>query len=110
VRVAVGPELARPAAAATVAAIVEQQDVEAGVAQQRGMHHAIADVARVAVTQQHMCARRSGACRQPPAVQPLAIAGLNRHVLERKPGLRRRRQDLARGQEQQRIQKGRAHG
>ena len=102
-RVAIGPRLAGPAAAAAVAAIVEQQHVEPGGAQQRGVQHAVADVARVAVAQQHVRARRATAGRHPPAVQPLTVLGLDRHVLERQAGLGRCREDLALREEQQGV-------
>jgi hypothetical protein len=46
--------LVRPAGAAAVAAVVEQHHVEAGRREQFGVHHPVADVACVAVAEQHV--------------------------------------------------------
>src|SRR6185436_10960694 len=81
-RVAMQALLARPARAAPVPAVVEQQDVEAGRGQRAGMVEAMRDVASVAVEEEHVAARGSGAGRDPPAVQPLAVFGRDAQVRE----------------------------
>ena len=93
--VLVGGLLARAPAAAPVAAVVEGEHVEPRGREQGDVRDAIADVAGVAVEQQHLADRgRRG--RDPPAVQPPDRDVLVRH--------RRRRQDLARREEQQLVQ------
>jgi hypothetical protein len=108
-RIAIGAQLARAAGATAVPAIVVEQNVESGGAEQRGMHHAVADVACVAVAEQHVSARRTEACGHPPPVQPLAVLGFDRHVFGGDPCPRRSRQDLACRKEQQRVEEERQH-
>ena len=77
--VAVGALLARPAAAAAVAAIVEQQHVESDACQQGGMKDAVPNVAGVSAAEQQM-AERGRPRVDPPAVKVLAVIGLDRQL------------------------------
>jgi hypothetical protein len=105
VRVAVGPVLVRSAAAPAVAAIVEQHHVEAHGGEQLGVQHAVADVARVAVAEQHV-ADRCRACVDPPGVQPFAVLRLELQVAVGQARVARRAEELARGEIEHRAEQG----
>ena len=98
--VAVRARLRRATRAAPVAAVVEREHVEAGVRQVGDVRDAIADVAAVAVAQQHVPDRRFRRSH-PPAVEPLAVVGLDRQVLV---CARRRGRERAAREEQQRVE------
>jgi hypothetical protein len=67
---------------------------------------AVADVARIAVEQQHMAEPGRSARRHPPAVEPLAVLGRDLHVGERNAGLGGERPG---GEVQQRVQEQAEH-
>jgi hypothetical protein len=87
--VGVGRVLARAAGAAPVAAVVEQQDIEARGGEQTGVRDAVGDVPGVAVAVQDMADRRDGRRREPA----VAAAG-DLDLLDP----RRRRAEIARGE------------
>ncbi|HEY3020545.1 MAG TPA: hypothetical protein VGJ32_10150 [Solirubrobacteraceae bacterium] len=67
------------------------------------MQDAVADVARVAVAEQDV-AERGRARRDPPAVQPLAVVGGDRDVVERQPRRGRGLLDRPRREVDQRVE------
>ena len=75
-RVPVGALLARSTAAASVAAVIEEEEVEAGLGEQPGVVEPIADVAAVSVAEEDV-ALRGGGGAYPPAVEALAVLGLD---------------------------------
>ena len=102
-RVAIGPLLSGPAAAVPVAAVIEQQHVEAHGRQSGSVQDPVAHVSRVAVAQQNVPERRRAPLDQ-PAVQPLAICSRELQIAVGKTHTRGRLLDPPRWEVQQRVE------
>jgi hypothetical protein len=99
-RVTLGARLAGSSAAPAVPAVVEREYVQARRCEQLDVRHAVADVAGVAVEEEDVADRRRRR-GNPPAVEPLAVIGLDRDVRVRDAGRPRER---TAGEVQQRVQ------
>jgi hypothetical protein len=107
--IVIGAVLARAAAAAPVAPVVEQQNIQPYVAEQRGVEDAVTHVAGVAVAEQEVAQRRRLG-RDPPAVKPLPVARLKSDVPKVQASRRRRLLDHSGREVEKRFEKEAAHG
>ena len=101
--------LAGLAGAAAVAAVVEQQDVEAGPAEQLRVADPVPHVAAVAVAEEDRPEPLGGGLH-PPAVEALAVLGPEAQLVVAEAAISRRLEQLALGEVQQRVEQPAPHG